>query len=102
MEGSYAIPNRPIFNPPNDEQNRIKDHELLLCASIFLLGRTGRTTMERPDITSGSRAVGDAAAALAVLVVLVADGSVAAVHVGGVVAPRLLLQPVQLRRPALR
>ena len=41
------------------------------------------------------------AAALAVLVVLVADGSVAAVHVGRVVAPRLLLQPVQLRRPAL-
>ena len=59
-------------------------------------------SLEAGARTSGSAGVvGDAAAALAVLVVLVADGSVAAVHVGRVVAPRLLLQPVQLRRPAL-
>ena len=40
-------------------------------------------------------------AARAVLVELVADGAVAAVDVGGVVAPLLLLQPVQLRGSTL-
>ena len=34
------------------EQGRIKDHELLFGVSSFLLGRTGRSTMECPDINS--------------------------------------------------
>ena len=34
------------------EPSGIKDHELLLCGSSFLLGRTGRSTIERPDIGS--------------------------------------------------
>ena len=34
------------------DQGRIKDHELLLCGSSFLFWRTGRSSMERPDISS--------------------------------------------------
>ena len=55
------------------------------------------------DRVAGSvgRSARGAGAARAVLVELVADGAVAAVDVGRVVAPLLLLQPVQLRRPTL-
>ena len=83
MEGSTgAKPKRPLFNPPNEsgephkieEVNEdeailrgsavIKDHELLLCGSSFLLGRTGRgSIMEFPKLGSvlseGVRAYGE-------------------------------------------